>query len=68
MRNEIRELSADELESVSGGALDGINYLIAVTQMKADNANNNAMAGAQARLSGCCATGEHIKHATIVCR
>ena len=26
--------------------LDGINYLIAVTQMKSNNANNNAMDGA----------------------
>jgi len=47
MTNEIRELSMDELEIVSGG--DGINYLIAVTQMKADYANNNALAGADAQ-------------------
>jgi hypothetical protein len=49
MTNKIRELSMDELETVSGGALDGISYLIAVTQMKVDNANNNAMAGADAQ-------------------
>jgi hypothetical protein len=54
MSNEIRALSTDELESVSGG-FAGIDALIAVTQMKVDNANNNAMAGAQH-----CASGSHI--------
>jgi len=49
MTNENRQLSIDELASVSGGAgLDGIHYLISVTQMKADNANQDAMAGALA--------------------
>ena len=60
MSNEIRELSTDELESVSGG-FAGIDALIAVTQMKVDNANNNAMAGAQAQaLFRHCASGSHI--------
>ena len=45
MSNEIRELSMDELAHVSA-AMDGISYLIAVTQMKGNNANDNAMAGA----------------------
>ena len=47
MTNEHRELSMDQLEIVSGGATDGISYLIAVTQMKANNANDAAMAGGQ---------------------
>jgi hypothetical protein len=43
MINEIRELGVDQLEAVSGGAsLDGIGYLIAVTQMKANNANERS--------------------------
>ena len=47
MTNENRVLGIDELASVSGGAgLDGIHYLISVTQMKTDNANQDAMAGA----------------------
>ena len=46
MSNEIRELSMDELAHVSAAAMDGISYLIAVTQMKASNANDNALAGA----------------------
>jgi hypothetical protein len=33
-------------------ALDGISALIAVTQMKVDNANNNAMDGASKRQAG----------------
>jgi len=47
MTSENRELCMDQLELVSGGATDGISYLIAVTQMKASNANDAAMAGAQ---------------------
>jgi hypothetical protein len=35
MTSEIRELSMDKLESVSGG--DGINYLVAVSQIKAND-------------------------------
>jgi hypothetical protein len=61
MSNEIGELSTDELESVSGGGFAGIDALIAVTQMKVDNAKNNAMAGAQAQaLFRHCASGSHI--------
>lgn len=46
MTNGNRELSLDQLESVSGGgAVDGISRLIAVTQMKSGNANDAAMAG-----------------------
>ena len=48
MTSHIRELSMDQLEIVSGGAVDGISRLIAVTQMKASNANDDAMAGALA--------------------
>jgi hypothetical protein len=40
-----RELTESELEAVSAAGLSGINALIAVTQMKSDNANNNAMDG-----------------------
>ena len=48
MTSDIRELSMDQLELVSGsGATDGISRLIAVTQMKASNANDAAMAGGQ---------------------
>ena len=48
MTSDIRELSMDQLESVSGsGATDGISRLIAVTQMKTSNANDAAMAGGQ---------------------
>jgi hypothetical protein len=39
-----QELSEEELKDVSGGGgLDGISYLVAVTQMKANNANDAAM-------------------------
>jgi predicted ribosomally synthesized peptide with nif11-like leader len=40
-------LDEDELELVAGGAgkLDGIQYLVAVTQMKANNANDDALGG-----------------------
>ena len=41
-----RELTESELESVSAAGPVGINALIALTQMKADNANNNALDGA----------------------
>ena len=54
MTSDIFELSMDELEIVSGGATDGINRLIAVTQMKTSNANDDAMAGA---LGGAAAKG-----------
>jgi hypothetical protein len=42
--NENRELTAEELESVSAG--DGISRLVAVSTLKADEANKDAMAGA----------------------
>ncbi|HWX86459.1 MAG TPA: hypothetical protein VNZ48_22905 [Xanthobacteraceae bacterium] len=41
-----RELTESELESVSAAGFAGIDALIAVTQMKVDNANNNALDGA----------------------
>ena len=47
MTSENRELSLVELASVSGSAMDGISYLIQVTQMKANNANDAALAGAE---------------------
>jgi hypothetical protein len=60
MTNEIRELSIGELAIVSGGTASGINRLIAVTQMKTDNANNDAMADALAgALRGAVAKGPH---------
>ena len=60
MTNETRELGLDELAIVSGGAIDGINRLIAVTQAKTDNANEGAMAGALAgALRGGAAKGPH---------
>ena len=46
MTSENRELSLTELACVSAAAMDGISYLVAVTQMKANNANDAAMAGA----------------------
>jgi hypothetical protein len=46
MTNENRELSFDELACVSAAAMDGISYLVAVTQMKANNANDAALSGA----------------------
>lgn len=46
MTSANRELSMNQLESVSGGANSGIGALIAVTQMKTSNANDDAMAGA----------------------
>ena len=52
MTSHIRELSMDQLDIVSGGALDGINRLIAVTQMKTSNTNDDAMAGALAGALG----------------
>jgi len=60
MTSAIRELSMDQLESVNGGATGGIRQLIAVTMMKADNANQDAMAGALAgALGGAAAKGPH---------
>ena len=48
MTNDNRELNMDQLESVSGGgSMDGIGYLIAVTQMKSGKANDAAMTGGQ---------------------
>jgi hypothetical protein len=44
---ENRELTPEELESVSAGT-DGISRLVNVSQLKADNANQDAMAGALA--------------------
>jgi hypothetical protein len=41
-----RELTVSELDGVTGGAFAGIDALIAVTQAKVDNANNDALAGA----------------------
>jgi hypothetical protein len=46
MTSKNRELSLDDLACVSGSAMDGISYLVAVTQMKANNANDDALAGA----------------------
>jgi len=40
------ELTDEQLDGVAGGA-DGINYLVSVTQMKANNANEDAMHGAE---------------------
>jgi len=51
MTSENRELSLTELACVSAAAMDGISYLIAVTQMKANNANDDAMAGADKQRS-----------------
>lgn len=44
--NRDRELGVDALEMVSGGALNGLNYLIAVTQMKTSDANAQLSAAA----------------------
>jgi len=52
MTNDICELGMDQLEIVSGGALSGISYLVAVSQMKANNANDDALAGALAGAMG----------------
>jgi hypothetical protein len=41
-----RPMEDHELKIVSGGGLSGIDALISVTQMKADNANNDALNGA----------------------
>ena len=42
------ELPDTELDTVTGGAgMDGISYLVAVTQMKANNANDAALQGAE---------------------
>jgi hypothetical protein len=38
----MKDLPAENAEAVKGGALDGISRLVAVTQMKADTANNKA--------------------------
>ena len=46
MTNENRELSLDELARVSG-SIDGISRLVTVTQTKANNANDAALAGAE---------------------
>ena len=48
MHTEIRELDTTALDAVSGGATDGISRLISVSTLKADNANQDAMAGAMA--------------------
>ena len=38
------ELTEDELNQIAGGGkLDGISYLVAVTQMKANSANDDAL-------------------------
>lgn len=52
MTNDNRELTMDELASVSAAAMDGIHYLISVSQMKANNANDDALAGALAGALG----------------
>ena len=45
------ELSLDQLGSVSGGGkMDGISYLIAVTQMKGNNANDRQQLGTEKTL------------------
>jgi hypothetical protein len=41
------ELTDDQLDGVSGGGFAGIDALIAVTQMKVDNANQDALEGAK---------------------
>lgn len=46
MSNGKCELNMDELASVSAAGYAGINALIAVTQAKVDNANNDALDGA----------------------
>jgi hypothetical protein len=55
--NEIekRELTPEELEAVSAGTT-GITYLVNVSQLKADHANQDAMAGALAGALGGAAT------------
>lgn len=40
---DIVELSATDLDRVSGAGMDGITRLINVTQMKASNANDEAL-------------------------
>jgi hypothetical protein len=52
MTNDNCELTVDELASVSAAATDGIKYLISVSQMKADAANGDALAGALAGALG----------------
>jgi hypothetical protein len=52
IESELRPLKEHELEHVSGG-LSGINALIGIAQMKADNANNNALEAASKQ------TGSH---------
>jgi hypothetical protein len=57
--NENRELTAEELESVSAGT-NGITRLVAVSTLKANNANDDAMAGALAgALAGVLTKGPH---------
>lgn len=52
MTNDNRELTIDELATVNAAGLDGIHYLVTVTQMKAGNANDDALAGALAGALG----------------
>ncbi len=37
------ELNEEELDGVVGGVTDGISQLIAVTQLKSENANNDIL-------------------------
>lgn len=41
-----REISDSDLSAVAGGTVDGISRLIAVTQMKANNADDDALQAA----------------------
>ena len=52
LNNETDELNLNDLEAVSGGAMDGIAYLVAVTQMKSRNANDDALDGATKMTTG----------------
>lgn len=53
MTNDNRELTIDELATVSAAAgIDGIHYLVSVTQLKASTANDDALAGALAGALG----------------
>jgi bacteriocin-like protein len=51
MTNDIRELNLNELASVSGGTT-GFSALITANQAKANDANDNALAGALAGALG----------------
>lgn len=48
-KHPMKDLPAATTEDVKGGAMDGINYLVQVTQMKANNANDSASVKKQKR-------------------